>query len=665
NGISAASRIKVVGVGDDNAIIANSPGNLFGYIWIGASSGVCDDPAGLVCARDSDCNPAGGICVGQNDSIGWVSMSCANNKICEAADFSYGVSVVTAGSDQGALSGHAWIGDGDLGQYLPGDCQSSLCNSNTETPQLACNVDYDCRCAENRDACRSTGWISFDRTDVGSPLVPLADPFPGQPYIAKYDDATRKISGLARIMEFKTNGTGWIKFRGNNLGAQTGPFSDCADCSGTLSGGTGTCYFCNTWCGGDASCGNADDLNYSCGGDATTQCYNCSDTGECQNCQSCDLYGVSVNGASGQLLGYAWSEDYGWLNFNQSGYYSTAWLQTRFGDIYSGQEIGFGTTPPPGISGYGGTPTGDLCNATYLIQARGTIANFCSESDYLNLITNPLRGNTDDDFHFPSPSNQYTNLLGSINFSDIETIVVHETGYPQNCNLSGTCRLDKGANIFGDTVYSYTGLPAYYLTGKLDDLTPVHNAVITCSGGNPQTKVLNNSVYVFDGELYTGKVTSECTGLEFPTREDNFGAGMFIAKNKIVIDKKISYKTGNFNKLSELASVVFMSKESCIVFDQNTNDAVGVYYAGGTCNWPIDSTSNAGIHIVNPVVASAFELHGLLIAPSYKFNRTYHGTLQAPEPAEKIVYDGRLGLNPPQGLKDFTAAFPAIRQISP
>lgn len=675
-GIDVASRVKVVGVGDSNALIANSPGNIFGWGWFGGSSKTCSSASpeayrGLTCANDSQCG--GGTCVTVRDSLGWVSLSCVNLRTCEDANFSYGVNIAAEGSDAGQLSGYAWIGDGDFNQYREGDCQANVCQSSTTTPKASCNTDYDCRCSQNPAVCRSSGWVSFNAGDASS-IVPVnCDPIIGKctvnnsiscvadsqcpkTYVASYDQSSGKVSGWGRILAFDPT-SGWIKLRGNTVLPPGGTYSSCGDCTGfDPTGSNGTCKICDQAPGG---------LNFSC-----NTCSLCNGNDEtCGLCAFCDQYGVSINGANGKISGFAWSQDYGWLDFTRANYYSTAWLQTRFGDIYSRADIGTGATPPaPGISS--GSPFGDLCNATYLIEARGTITNFCSESQSLSLIPDPVRGNTPDDFLFPGKKTQFTNALGTIEFAKMTTFKAGSAPTTQACS-AGDCVIETGQNVYGDTLKRYTLQDSgkYYLDGYETSGGPQLNpSVIPCTGSPAsQSTILNNTVYYFDGDLYvTSGAPGNCGALEFINGTANqSGAGMFIAKGKIVVNKPIQYRAANFSALSQLASAVLMSIESCVVFQSNASSVVGSYYAGGTCKWPTGSNVTAGIHIENPTIETPFELKGLLIAPSYKFSRTFRGTILNPEPSEKIFYDGRLTVNPPRGLQDFSLGFPSLRQISP
>lgn len=629
-GIDAASRIKVTGVGSSNALIMNSPGNIFGWGWFGSNSGGTN-----------------------NDSIGWVSLNCVDRNICEASNFSYGINIAPTGFDAGQISGYAWIGDGDVNQYREGDCQAGLCQTDNSK---ACVTDYDCRCSQNPAVCKSTGWISFNKTDTGTPP---AGPYNNgsQGYISFYDQSSRQVSGWARILAFAPGGTGWLKLRGNAVAPPAGTYSlcgDCADGSGSLANGTGTCAIC------DQAPGS---LNYSC-----RSCTGCNgNTETCTACGACNQYGVSVNESSGKVSGFAWSQDYGWLDFTHANYYSTAWIQTRFGDLYSRADIGSGTTPAaPGLSQ--SNPNANLCNATYVIQARGTITNFCSDaSTFTKPIQDPLRSGTGaDNFNFPDKSTQYTSALGTIDVANITTVATGTELFNGPCS-PGDCNLQVGKNKFGDTLFRYTGQSSgkYYLGGyAVSGGSAVNPIIIPCQSGS-QAVTLNNVVYYVDGDLIINSAPSSCPKFTLKNGVGVSGAGMFVAKGKIIIDKQVEYETTGFNQLNELASAFFMSTESCIVFSENASSVVGSYYAAGTCNWPEDTTKSAGIHIVNTVTETPFTLHGLMIAKSFNLGRTYRGTVLNPQPAEKIFYDGRLIINPPRALQDFSLGFPSLRQISP
>lgn len=104
-----------------------------------------------------------------SDAIGWISFNCSNNSSCAEVDYGVRIDPVT-----GNFSGYAW--------------------------------------SEN------VGWISFNRSDTGNPP---AEPYqdPAEIIIAKYNNATREISGWAKILSL--NDDGWIKLR--KYSSDTGP----------------------------------------------------------------------------------------------------------------------------------------------------------------------------------------------------------------------------------------------------------------------------------------------------------------------------------------------------------------------------------------------------------------------------------------------------------
>ena len=59
---------------------------------------------------------------------------------------------------------------------------------------------------------------------------------------------------------------------------------------------------------------------------------------------------------------------------------------------------------------------------------------------------------------------------------------------------------------------------------------------------------------------------------------------------------------------------------------------------------------------------SRLDVSGLMAARGYYFDREY---VKGLEPAEKIIYDGRVIVNTPPGLGDFSKLLPVYQQVIP
>ncbi len=235
-------------VGDQATLLKLSPGNVNGWLWIGADN--CRDlciasPSNNYCANFPTCQ--GGAA--RTRPLGWLSVNCANTGTCQAATFNYGVNLkqkkekvgaittcqqADQDTDVGALSGFGWFGVSDATQRDPTTGQT---------------------CQQNPSVCRPIGWLSFERTyfctgDLqktcrqnsdctgfgtcniagGTPPTPPFNTFDftsacnktitnnsSQQYVqALYDYETDRVEGWARFVapEHLTNNTGWVKLRG-------------------------------------------------------------------------------------------------------------------------------------------------------------------------------------------------------------------------------------------------------------------------------------------------------------------------------------------------------------------------------------------------------------------------------------------------------------------
>ncbi len=663
-GVSAASLTQIRAVGEDATILVSTPGNIFGWLWFGQSTD------------------------GNQDSLGWLSGSCANQGLCEEAGFTYGISIKRSGPEAGAVSGYGWAGSADWAAYKVGDCVGGFCDSAGGT--LACANDSACNCANNSAACQSTGWLSFNKfgPDGVTPEAgaPPAEPFGAldpQKYIAKYDQLTGKVSGWARLLSLKdveTDG-GWIKLRGTDVTASLGPtdwpISDCKNCDKFCSNdptkrcklnqdcGAGNscnvkeCKVCNQLesaygtdervsgnrCSGDIIPGaHTQACTRRCSGDHSIECTgaigDCSGLGSCldelfcNSCETVDNYGVSIDDATGKITGFGWSGgnnaigELGWLDFSRANYYSQAWLQTVQGDIYARGNIGSANTPSPPQ----GT-AGQKCNATYILSAAGTITNFCTELGEAD-PGRPYFQQNYDSVYFPGGGNSYTNALGRL-------------------DVTGTITKTSGDNNrYGNQVIEFEvpGEPQHTFT--LEEIG-------LCQ---PLVGPLDDKVYYIKGSLNIAPCGG---GMVTELKIDNGagpdkGSGTIVVQNNLIIEMDLSYEdAAGIANISQLASLGVIVQTGRVIVRDSVSSIVGSYINFGAPDTP----NAASFEIENSVQESPFTAQGLLIARSFKFGRTFRGTLIDPQPAEQISYDGRVVANPPPGFKDFVKVLPQIREI--
>ncbi|USN53710.1 MAG: hypothetical protein H6760_00885 [Candidatus Nomurabacteria bacterium] len=665
-GISAASLIEIRAVGANTTLLTSSPGNIFGWIWLGSSTSN-----------------------GSGDALGWGSGSCANLDSCESAGFTYGVNIRRSGTSQGALSGYFWLGNADPDAYIPNDCDTDpgveACQSNSS---ISCTTDFECRCAINSAACFSTGWMSFNKkgsdgvTDEAGtpPAAPYNDG--AQNYIARFDAKTGKVTGWARLLSLYEDPStgGWIRLRGNAVTPNVGdlPVRDCKNCGKFCS--LDTTYKCTV----DADCnvdadGDGTDENYGpcnvsvckicnalndetivsanmCSNTGGTSCtrrcelnnsITCTDDadcigfGSCVNetfCDSCvtyDQYGVAIDDATGKITGYAWSGasttygQLGWIDFNRANYYSQAWLQTQFGNIYAQADIGSVGTPA--------APEGK-CNATYVISAAGTITNFCSRYEEIDptappgdYTTRPFIQQNYDEIYYPTEANNYTNVLGKLD----PDALVQDVG--------------AGKNKYGDEIITVNS-DADLLDLGLCDADGV---------------TLDGKVYHVVGNLSIGVCnpgSGDVTELIIKNSSLASGSGTIVVDGNLTIDMNISYEQSSISNIRDLASLGVMVKKNMIVTG-DVDSIVGSYIVFGTDE--TEANKFSGIKIENSLIERSFSAQGLMIARGFKFERTYRGTLIDPQPAEQVVYDGRVIANTPPGFRDFAKVLPVIRETIP
>lgn len=247
--------------------------------------------------------------------------------------------------------------------------------------------------------------------------------------------------------------------------ASVHPFQQCTDC--TSGSNPILCTTCTT-----VQVTSLSQKNYSC-----NSCHTCTTSGgftSCNSCDGCNAYGVSFDQQNAKLVGYGWAGaeadgGLGWVNFDKvsANAILQAWLQTQYGDIFSGNDVTLNA------------PTNQH-NATYLIQAGGAIVAQIPADTGVAQPSYPS-------ISFPASTNQYINVLGRLDFTEmlknIDTLTPNRYGIAQT--LLDIVPLNN--TILGGKIYYHTG-----------DLT-IANALTFLAGDG--TTPSGAGTFIVDGDL--------------------------------------------------------------------------------------------------------------------------------------------------------------------
>ncbi len=363
-------------------------------------------------------------------------------------------------------------------------------------------------------------------------------------------------------------------------------------------------------------CASSDDCG-SAGGVCTFGAF-CRATTTGPAAPTCAAYGVNMSVSTGKYYGFAWSEDFGWLDFRSVGRAGSRFIKTQLGSIYAGGSIGDATqSQPQGINN---------CNATFLILAGGTIAsNWCSALGETGRISSVSTTN----LVIPDESRQYTNALGRVDIRGIETVVSGTGVNSKNKYGSGVVTIDADVGT-GD-----------FSTALKNDIAVRNN-------------VLGGKVYVVP-ECPVGGCTIE-SSISFNNSNDlnAYGSanGIIIVHGDLTINRPLTYGTSvTATDPRGVAAVTFVVTGKMTIAT-TVQSVAGAYLVQGADGVSTISTQ-AGAE-TNPL-----KIYGLLIAKKFVFGRRVAGTVERPEPSENIIYDGRLQTNPMPGLVDFARVLPA------
>ncbi len=472
---------------------------------------------------------------------------------------------------------------------------------------------------------------------------------------------------------------GWVKFTGQSTAPPSGTYDylQCKDCTAGGGGGgalgSGTCKICSRYdpAGTVATTNNACNVCTQCsvkrctgkgndvpktpfgdcvndgdcsegtckpfGYDSVTNAYcfdmgtnpNCIDGSKCEQCSSCSDYNVSVDyGGTKSFTGYAYSPDVGWIQFSRVRIGGKQFLQTKYGDIYSGGNIGSPTTSrAPGYPG--GAGSGSVtCNATYRIIASGIIQNFCTSAPIAGTSTDPFAQQGAPLYPLPKGTNTYTTRLGSID----------KTGMVTDVSTSGPPR-----NKFGDPIVVSNG----------DTLMSSFFGGPGC--GKPCPTPLLGKVYHVKGNLTIDKdfvVQAGGSRVVFGVNTVDSGAGTFAVDGDLIINGNLSYDAtaNSLTSRTQLPSVAFIVTGD-IIINPTSSELSGVFYTPQTVDV---KSSEPDLQLT---------VSGAMVASKFNFSRKYQSA-SALEPSERIIYDGRLQANPPPGISTFANGLLNIQQTT-
>ncbi len=310
------------------------------------------------------------------------------------------------------------------------------------------------------------------------------------------------------------------------------------------------------------------------------------------------LEGMAWNGFTDQGV----SRGVGWLQFK--GNVSVPWLEAKYGLVYGRGDVGSGQTF--------GAPD-ERYNATYCIRAGGEIVNFtsesdCEESDYADL-------------GYPALGNRYRTILGLIDFDRILNSYEVEVFDESN-------DVDEAMSNFrtlGNKVYHFTGFDDYYIGSPL---TFYHARNFDSSGAG--TVIIDGNLHINKNLYYeSNAVTSQI---------ENLASIAWLVKGDVYIDYAVSNIVGNFI-VTGIEPAVECNQECS---EEQAGNGCGEFYTGS------DLASQRQLVVSGLAMSRRFCLERFFKAGG--------------EPAEKIIYDGRVMINTPPGLEDVAKGLPVWRE---
>src|SRR3989339_270473 len=561
-------------------------------------------------------------------NIGWLSLNCLNDfngdgDLTDPEDNTcvsgggvadYGLHIDTSASqDIRALGGCAWAGN--VGWWICFD--DPLLAGNTQAPDYGVYLN-------------NYYWPS----DLPSGLNPGASLVPNSLFHGA-TWATQDSNGHASILPLE-GVLGWSNELGFPIVATTTPaLEGCFNCTETK-----TCSDDGSICTQDSectapatcvtnrNCDNCLQYNYDTTEPPVMQSvvagYDCSDCTftsgietictenayerNKNSCTTCANYydtpgllaDYTLKNGYGSACGWAWNQDsdsgngVGWIQFGPR---ITAGNNPYF-QVNSGDIYA-----RKEIRNYYPPVNSNTYNAFVIETNSNTIYNLYASST-LNLLNRPLVG-------FPAlgATGKYTNILGSIDYDGLIT----EVG-------------ETGKNKYGSVIDKFSDSPMSSEWHAIYDFN-----------SSPAQVILDNKVYYYDNP----GMLMDSGDLEFGANASKNGSGVIVVNGSAIINKNITY-TGDdkVSTLKNIPSVVWVIKGGLDISPDVTELSgtfivLGAFNAGGGAN--------------------QLKVNGSVLAQSFVLNRTYSTNS---EPAELFINDGRLKVNPPAGLQNFSTNLP-------
>lgn len=280
------------------------------------------------------------------------------------------------------------------------------------------------------------------------------------------------------------------------------------------------------------------------------------------------------------------------------------YIQTVDGDVYSQTNIS------PDIR----APSGNF-NATYLIMAGGNIQNFSSE---------------ERDSTFGSGEYIMSNFPYSISLPKASTNFFNVFGYLDIPGISY-----NGTNKYGAVNFIPSAIGDWSINGDFSW---------------PNTRYI-----IENGDLTIGSASDPGT-----TRYTR-GNTTFVVNGDLYIVKNIYYSQDPVTKFTDLPSVAYIVRGDVYISPEVTEIAGNFIVLGAdavNCDAP-----GCGAIYTGASETNTLQVNGIMMAKKFVMQRTYASVLQ--EPAEQVIYDGRLLINTPPGLQDFAKGLPIWSEVTP
>jgi hypothetical protein len=352
---------------------------------------------------------------------------------------------------------------------------------------------------------------------------------------------------------------------------------------------------------------------------------------------------------------------FGWINFSPRISNNNPYFSVEKGNIYSKGNITARYQPP--INKY---------NASYLIEAGGTITNFVSGASKSPTSTLAFQGEMPNRplINFLTPisttNTNYKNALGKLDYNGLIT-------------TARTTTFGEIYNKYNSEIKTYTVEASNDCDSRdfLDSNNALNNKVLII---NPC--VASPYVSVGSGMLGYNDITIEAGSA------NESGAGIIVVKGNLFINADIKYDTTSITNIKQIPSLVWIIKGDLII-DESVTEVAGTFIVLG--NGEVQASGRTDCHDlvqwaptadppggwysyagcgqfqslwIDTSYGQPFEnqiieplkIIGNVLARKFELVRTYTDSLGTP--AEQFINDGRLQTNPPLGLSDMSKVIP-------